>query len=212
MIEVEWSWMVLMEVGVSLRPRRWDVVPVETVRVTRAVFPDGCPAVRLRDVLGPIFTDAEFAQAFSGRGQPAVSPALLALVSVLQFSEGLTARRAAQAVRARIDWKYALGLELTDPGFDFSVLSEFRSRLIAGGLEYRVLDAVLEAARRTGLMEGGGRARTDSTQVLAAVRGDGGAALLDEDDLALAPVVSADVLVCSSGGHVRVWCGRTRPR
>ncbi|MFI2281370.1 IS1182 family transposase [Nocardia beijingensis] len=154
----------------SLRPRRWDVVPVETVRVTRAVFPDGCLAVRLRDVLGPIFTDAEFAQAFSGRGQPAVSPALLALASVLQFSEGLTDRQAAQAVRARIDWKYALGLELTDPGFDFSVLSEFRSRLIAGGLEYRVLDAVLEAARRAGLLKGGGRARTDSTHVLAAVR------------------------------------------
>ncbi|WP_218022534.1 transposase, partial [Nocardia amamiensis] len=126
--------------------------------------------MRMRDVLGPIFADAEFVEVFSRRGQPAISPALLALVSVLQFAEGLTDRQAAQAVRARIDWKYALGLELTDPGFDYSVLSEFRSRLVAGGLEQRVLDAVLESARRAGLLRPGGRQRTDSTHVLAAVR------------------------------------------
>ncbi|WP_084533437.1 IS1182 family transposase [Nocardia fusca] len=154
----------------SLRPRGWVVVPAETERVARVVFPDGCPAVRMRDVLGPIFTDAEFADMFSRRGQPAISPALLALVSVLQYAEGLSDRQAAQAVRARIDWKYALGLELTDPGFDYSVLSEFRSRLITGGLEHRVLDAMLDAIRQAGLLKAGGRQRTDATHVLAAVR------------------------------------------
>ncbi|WP_330254551.1 IS1182 family transposase [Nocardia sp. NBC_00565] len=143
---------------------------METVRVAQAVFPEGCLAMRVRDVLGPVFSDAEFAEMFSRRGQPAISPALLALVSVLQFAEGLTDRQAAHAVRARIDWKYALGMELTDPGFDYSVLSEFRSRLITGGLEQRVLDAVLEATRRAGLLKPGGRQRTDSTHVLAAVR------------------------------------------
>ncbi|WP_216918005.1 IS1182 family transposase [Nocardia noduli] len=154
----------------SLRATGVDVVPVETVRVARAVFPQGCPAIRLRDVLGPVFVDAEFAGLFSRRGRPAVAPALLALVSVLQFAEGLTDRQAAQAVRARIDWKYALGLELTDPGFDYSVLSEFRSRLIEGCLEDRVFDAILEAARGAGLLREGGRQRTDSTHVLAVVR------------------------------------------
>ena len=125
----------------SLRPRRWDGVPTETARVAKAVFPGGCLAMRARDALGPIFTDTEFVEVFSRRGRSAVSPVLLALVSVLQFAEGLSDRQAAHAVRARIDWKYALGLELSDQGFDYSVLSEFRARLVAGGLEQRVLDA-----------------------------------------------------------------------
>ncbi len=60
-------------------------------------------------------------------GQPAASPWRLALITVLQFAENLPARQAADAVRARIDWKYLLGLELTDPGFDYSVLCEFRA-------------------------------------------------------------------------------------
>lgn len=153
-----------------MHPRRWDGVPAETARVARTVFPDGCLAMRARDTLGSIFTDAEFVEVFSRRGRPAVSPALLALVSVLQFAEGLSDRQAAHAVRARIDWKYALGLDLADQGFDYSVLSEFRSRLVGGGLERRVLDAVLEAGARAGLLKSGGRQRTDSTHVLAVVR------------------------------------------
>jgi len=155
---------------VSLRPRRWDGVPTETARVAKAVFPGGCLAMRARDALGPIFTDTEFVEVFSRRGRSAVSPVLLALVSVLQFAEGLSDRQAAHAVRARIDWKYALGLELSDQGFDYSVLSEFRARLVAGGLEQRVLDAMLEATARAGLLKAGGRQRSDSTHVLAVVR------------------------------------------
>jgi transposase len=89
---------------------------------------------------------------------------------VLQFTEGLSDRRAADAVRGRIDWKYALGLELTDPGFDFSVLCEFRARLIAGRLEQALLDAMLARLRERGLLRARGRQRTDSTHVLAAVR------------------------------------------
>ncbi|MBT2490861.1 transposase [Streptomyces sp. ISL-96] len=117
---------------VSLRGVELAEIPGETVRVARAVFPKGCLAMRVRDVLGPHFTDADFEELFPVRGRPAVSPARLALVSVLQFAEGLTDRQAAHAVRSRLDWKYALSLELTDTGFDFSVLSEFRSRLVDG--------------------------------------------------------------------------------
>jgi IS5 family transposase len=92
------------------------------------------------------------------------------LVTVLQFLEGLSDRQAAEAVRARIDWKYALSLELGDPGFDFSVLCEFRARLVAGGQELLLLDRMLEHFAARGLVTARGRQRTDSTHVLGAVR------------------------------------------
>lgn len=170
MINMVMSAWLLVEVVVSLRLGERDVVPAETAELARAIFPSGCMAMRVRDVLGPIFTDAEFSSLFSSRGRPALSPGLLALVSVLQFAEGLTDRQAAHAVRTRIDWKYALGLSLADRGFDYSVLSEFRARLVAGGLEQRVLDAVLDASAQAGLLKPGGRQRTDATHVLAVVR------------------------------------------
>ncbi|SNT55913.1 Transposase [Actinacidiphila glaucinigra] len=154
----------------SLRPVPFPFVPEATARVARAAFRKGCLAMRIRDELGPLFEDEQFARAFPRRGGPAWPPGQLALVSVLQFAEGLTDRQAADAVRGRIDVKYALGLELEDPGFDFSVLSEFRDRLIAHGLEELVLDRLLERVGALGLLRAGGRQRTDSTHVLAAVR------------------------------------------
>jgi len=150
---------------------RADVgVPELTARVVRAAFAKGTLAVRIREALGPLFEDAAFAGAFPSRGRPAVSPGALALVSVLQYAEGLTDRQAADQVRARMDWKFLLGLELDDPGFDASVLSLFRARLIEHGLEQRTLELVLERLRELGLLKAGGRQRTDSTHVLAAVR------------------------------------------
>jgi transposase len=160
----------VVEVVVSLRAGMAGSVPEMTAVVARAVFPNGCPVMRLRDTLGPVFTDAQFADMFPKRGKPGLSPALLTMVSVLQYCEGLTDRQAALAVAARIDWKYALGLELTDTGFDFSVLSEFRDRLIAHDGGVLVLDTVLAAAREAGLLKVRGRARTDSTHVLGAIR------------------------------------------
>src|SRR5579859_2807641 len=115
----------------SLRPDPIGPVPEETARVAQAAFPRGTAWMRLRDVLGPIYEDAMFAQLFSQRGRPAEAPWRLALVSVMQFAEQLSDRKAADAVRGRIDWKYALGLPLDDPGFDSTVLCEFRARLSA---------------------------------------------------------------------------------
>jgi transposase len=155
---------------VSLRGVELEEIPEETARVARAVFPKGCLAMRVRDVLGPVFADAQFEGLFPVRGRPAVSPARLALVSVLQFAEGLTDRQAAHAVRSRLDWKYALSLELTDTGFDFSVLSEFRARLAGDDAGRGVFDAVLAAAGEAGLVKPGKRQRTDATHVLAATR------------------------------------------
>ena len=126
--------------------------------------------MRIRDELGEVYADARFAGAFGVRGRPGISPGQLMMASVLQFSEDLTDRQAAEAVRDRMTWKYALGLELEDPGFDASVLSEFRSRLVAGDLTCLALDALLERLASLGLVRGGGRQRTDSTHVLGAIR------------------------------------------
>ncbi|MGW2937141.1 transposase, partial [Streptomyces sp. NPDC001156] len=154
----------------SLESWRDVGVPELTARVVRASFPKGTLAIRVREAIGPLFEDASFAEAFPPRGRPAVSPGALALVSVLQYAEGLSDRQAADQVRARMDWKFLLGLELDDPGFDFTVLGDFRARLIEHGLEEKVLDLVLERISGLGLLRAGGRQRTDSTHVLAAVR------------------------------------------
>jgi transposase len=126
--------------------------------------------MRVRDELPGLFADEQFASAFGARGKPGISPGQLALVTVLQFAENLTDRQAADAVRGRIDWKYALGLELTDPGFDHTVLTGFRQRLINHGLEEKVLDLLLARLAELGMVKAGGRQRTDSTHVLSAVR------------------------------------------
>ena len=154
----------------SLKPGSVPDVPELTARVAHAAFPKGSPYLRLRDELGVVFDDAAFLDLYPRRGQPALPPWRLALVTVMQFAEDLSDRQAADAVRSRIDWKYALGLELDDPGFDFSVLSEFRGRLAAGGAEQLLLDRMLVACKDRGLLKARSRQRTDSTHVLAATR------------------------------------------
>ena len=142
-------------------------IPAETVRVARASLPKGNVYLRMRDELGVWWHDRDFADLFSTRGQPAAAPWRLVLVTLMQFAEGLTDRQAAEAVATRIDWKYVLGLELTAPSFDYSVLSEFRDRLLHGEAEQRLLEAMLNRFRELGLLRGRGRQRSDSTHVLA---------------------------------------------
>jgi transposase len=154
-----------------LHPRSVDPVPQETARVAKAAFPKGTVYMTMRDELGAIFEDEDFVHLFPRRGQPAMAPWRLALVTIMQFAEGLSDRQAADAVRARIDWKYALSLELDNPGFDASVLSEFRSRLLEGGSERLLFDHLLERFRQMGLVTARGKQRTDSTRILAVVRG-----------------------------------------
>ena len=155
----------------SLHPQEPPSVPEETSRVARAAFPKGSLCLHIADELGSIYTDDQFTALFPRRGKHAEAPGRLALATVLQFVEALSDRQAADAVRGRIDWKYALGLSLIDPGFDHTVLSEFRSRLIEGGAERLLLDTLLQRLRDQGLVKANGRQRTDSTHVLAAVRG-----------------------------------------
>jgi len=153
----------------SLHPEPIGAVPAGTVRVARAAFPKGTMATRLRDELSVLYEDEDFRKFYPARGQPGLAPWRLALVSVFQFLGHLSDRQAADAVRARIDWKRALGLELTGPGFRFSVLTEFRARLVAGGAGHLLLDRMLGRLKARGLVKARGKRRTDGTHVLAAV-------------------------------------------
>jgi transposase len=154
----------------SLHPNPIGPIPGETLRVARAAFPRGTVVTRLRDEFAELYRDEDFQALYPRRGQPGLAPWRLALVTVLQFLEHLSDRQAADAVRSRIDWKYALGLELGDPGFHFSVLTEFRGRLVASQAEYLLLDRMLAHFKARGLIKPRGRQRTDSTHVLGAVR------------------------------------------
>lgn len=154
----------------SLKPQPISPVPEETVRVARAAFPKGNLYLTMRDEIGTLYSDSDFTALYPTHGQPTVRPWRLALICVLQFIEDLPDRQAAEAVRSRIDWKYVLGLELTDSGFDFSVLCEFRARLIAGGAEQQLLDTLLRQFKERGWLKERGKQRTDSTHVLAAIR------------------------------------------
>jgi transposase len=154
----------------SLPPPSLDPVPAETARIAHAAFPKGTLALVLRDMLGTLYHDGMFADLFPPEGQPALAPWRLALITILQYAENLSDQQAADAVRGRIDWKYALALPLEDAGFHSSVLSTFRDRLVVGQAEERLLWALLEACQARKLLRKRGRQRTDSTQVLAAVR------------------------------------------
>lgn len=154
----------------SLKPQAICPVPPETVRVARAAYPKGNIYLHLRDTLGRISTDEDFADLYPKDGQPAEAPWRLALVSVMQFLENLSNRQAANAVRGRLDWKYLLGLELDDPGFDHSVLAEFRYRLVAGNEELRIFHLLLARLKEGGYVKARGRQRSDSTHVLAKIR------------------------------------------
>jgi len=154
----------------SLKPQPIGPVPEETARIARAAYPSGNIYLQLRDTLGTIYEDEQFADLFPQRGQPAEAPWRLALVCVMQFLEGLSDRQAAEAVRRHLDWKYLLGLELSDPGFDHTVLVEFRQRLLSGNRDLLLFDLRLPRLREGGYLKARGRQRSDSTHVLAKIR------------------------------------------
>ncbi len=158
---------------VSMQPAAWPEPDPQIAAAVAAMYARRkAPrplAVQIRDRLGQWLSDEEFASAFGDRGRPGWSPSRLALVTVLQRAEKLTDRLAANAVRMRIDWKYLMGLPLDDPGFDDSILSEFRGKVADAGLEQVALDALLDRLAADELVGEGGKQRTDSTHVVAAV-------------------------------------------
>ncbi len=154
----------------SLRPRSGEQVPSLTVQIARASNPGGTTAMWVRDRLDGLWHDEDFAGWYPRDGRPGLSPAQLATVCVLQFLLGLSDRQAAEAVRCRIDFKYALAMELDDPGFHHSVLADFRERLTQDDRADRLLDLALARLKEAGLVRDRTTQRTDSTHVLAAVR------------------------------------------
>jgi transposase len=154
----------------ALRPHALESVPEETARGARAAFPKGHPSLRLRDTRGAIFRDDDVASCFPLDGHPGLPPWRLALVTIRQFRANRAERQAAEAVRARLDWNYLLGLALTAPGFAFSVRSACRDRLLARSTEELFLDKLLERCRAMGWLKVRGAPRTDSTPVLGAMR------------------------------------------
>jgi transposase len=155
----------------ALRPQSLPPIPEATAAAVQAAFPKGNLYVALRAEFGALYDDHLFADLYPPSGRPVeVAPWRLALVIVMQYIEGLTDRQAADAVRRCMDWKYALSLELTDPGFDFTLLHDFRDRLLTSEAAQRLLDTFLTSCKARGWIKARGTQRTDSTHVLAAVR------------------------------------------
>lgn len=155
----------------GLFPRDFLAIPIETIRVAQAAFPKGNNYMTMRDKLALWYKDSDYAHLFiSHQGQPALSPGRLNLIMIMQYAEGLSDRQTVEAVASRIDWKYALGLELTEPSFDASVLSDHRQRLLAQEAERDLFEQMLSQFQQQGLLKTKGKQRTDSTHVLAAIR------------------------------------------
>ena len=154
----------------SLKIRRLEDVPDLTPQIAQAAFPKGNIYLQLQDKLGTIYEDQQFKDLYAHDGQPAVSPWRLALITVLQCAENIPDRQAAESVRERIDWKYLLGLEMTDAGFDYSVLCEFQVRLVTGGAGTLLLERMIEIFKNEGILKTRKQQRTDSTHILTAVR------------------------------------------
>jgi len=150
--------------------KQTNEIPEATVRVAQASFRQGTALIRLRDECGPLFAEEDFGDLYSWKGNEGISAVTLGTVTLLQYIEGLTDRQAVLMVSSRIDWKYLLGVELTYSGFDQSVLSEFRRRLIEHEAVERLFEKPLARLRAVGLVKERGRQRSDSTQVLAAIR------------------------------------------
>ncbi len=153
-----------------LHPELIPPVPKTTARVARAAFPKGNRYMRLRDELGLFYQDEDFAELYPDRGQTALAPWRLSMILIMQFLENLSDRQTADSVRGRIDWKYALSLELEDDGFNFTVLTDFRERLIEGSREKQILDKMVSRFNELGLLKSRGKQRTDSTHILAALK------------------------------------------
>jgi transposase len=134
----------------SLHTQPLEPIPDLTRQIAHTSFPKGTLAMHLRDALGSIYEDADFADLFPKRGRAAEAPWRLAVVTVLQALENLSDRQAAEMVRGRLDWKYALSLPLDDPGFDASILVDFRQRLLNHGAQDRLLEPILRVCRERG--------------------------------------------------------------
>jgi len=165
----------------SLQPQPFPPLPIETAQLAQKIFRRrGNIYLTIGDQIGPLFADVDFADRYAADGAPASSPNLLALAVIFQRQEDLADQAMANAVRARIDLKYALHLAVDDPGFDGSLLSDLRGRLLRNAAALRLFERVLVRLAELGLVAGGGKQRSDGSYVLAATRLLNQVALLGE--------------------------------
>lgn len=154
----------------SMQRRPLDPIPEQTARIARRTFPKGTLAMWLRDEMEGVYSDEAFEALYPRRGRGALAPWRLALVTVLQAVENLSDVQAAEMVRGRLDWKYALALEVDDSGFDQSILSDFRRRLVEHGAQELLLEPIVQLCVKKGWIKQKGKQRVDSTLVLSHAR------------------------------------------
>ncbi len=155
----------------SLQPQPFPPLPIETAQIAPKIFQRrGNIYLTIGDQISPLFADVYFADLYAADGAPAISPNLLALAVMFQRQEDLADQAMANAVRAHIDLKYALHLAVDDPGFDGSLLSDFRGRLLRNAAALRLFERVLVRLAELGQVAGGGKQRSDGSYVLAATR------------------------------------------
>ncbi len=152
-----------------LHPHKRAAIPPDTAALGQKLLDEHNPYRMVGDRLTDLVRDEDFADLYTPIGGPAISPAILSLVTVFQMMEKLPDRAAVEAVRVRIDWKYALHLSLDDPGFVATNLSHFRTRLLAHEAEYRSFDALVQKLVGLGFIRRRGKQRTDSTHILGLV-------------------------------------------
>ena len=153
----------------SLKPKPPRPMPAELERLAHLI-PAGSPYRLVGDVLYSQYDEADFVDLYDAEGKPGISPVLLAFVTIFQFLEDLSDRKAVEALRMRLDWKYALHLPLDYAGFDPSVLCEYRSRVIVHGAEERLFETILKQLTAMGLVKRRGRQRSDSLALLTRIR------------------------------------------
>jgi Transposase DDE domain/Transposase domain (DUF772) len=154
----------------TLRARDLGEMPEDIGEIGRRVLREGDPYRVIGEQLADIVSDEQFAGLYEGRGRAAISPSLLALVTIFQFLEDLPDREAARQVGVRLDWKYALHLPVGYAGFDFSCLCYFRRRLVAHEQSRLLFEAILARVRVSGFLQKSGKQRTDALGVVGAVR------------------------------------------
>lgn len=150
-----------------------DLFPKSIPEATRAVVEQFLSEDSVYWLVGQegdqIIRDADFEDMYSDEGRPGINPVVLSFVTVFQYLEKLPDRRAAEMVRVRLDWKYALRQELDWSGFNYSDLCNFRKRLLENEKERLIFDRVVTYLQERGHIKARGKQRTDSTYILGNV-------------------------------------------
>lgn len=154
----------------TMRGRDLAQMPADTGMLGQKVLAANDPYRVIGDHLADLLSDEPFATMYETTGRQAVWPSLLAMVTLFQFLEKAPDREAARMVVTRLDWKYALHLPLDYLGFDFSILCDFRQRILAHGKEALIFETVLRKVQSLGFIKKRGKQRTDALAVIGAVR------------------------------------------